>query len=420
MKTYGKNRYIAFTLRILLWSHRMMMWISTRLGLKRKNVGEEGYDILLTGTFHSANWILTHLKPLSLAQHCRRVRVVTDFPIPPLDKVEVVYPAAWLVRIVGRVLARLLTFAAVAIHSRPHVVGGFHLLLNGLTVSLLGRICGARSIYFCVGGPAEVLGGGILSENRIFERLREPDLRIESMLLRAAAGFDLIITMGTGARDFLRERGITGEIQIVSGGIDSGRFGPINDLPTWDVVFVGRLVPIKRIDILLRALKVVKEEIDQVKAVIVGDGPLRQELEVLARDLGLKDAVDFTGHCADIPSILNRSKVFVLTSQTEGLSLALMEAMMSGLPAVVSDVGDLHDLIMNGTNGFLVEDHTPEIFAERIAALLRDPNLRGKFARAARAAMESRETSCVVRQWDAILSLWRNGDVLRTNEQCAE
>lgn len=396
------------------------MSVATRLGPRRRDAGEEGYEILLTGTFHSENWVLTHLKPLSLSRGCRRVKVVTAFPIPPLEKVELILPSPWLSRILGSVLARLFTFVFVALHSRPHVVGGFHLLLNGLTASLLARLCGARSIYFCVGGPAEVIGGGVLSENRIFERLRTPDRRIESMLLRAVAGFDLIVTMGNGARNFFRDRGVKGEIQVVSGGIDIARFGPTTHPPTWDVVFIGRLVPIKRIDILLQALKIVKEEIDRIKAVIVGDGPLRQELEVLARDLGLKDTVDFAGHCADIPSILNRSKVFVLTSQTEGLSLALMEAMMSGVPAVVSDVGDLRDLVKNGTNGFLVEDHTPEKFAERISTLLRDPVLREKFARAARVAMESRETSCVVRHWDAILGSWRNGGVLRVDEQCAE
>jgi len=94
--------------------------------------------------------------------------------------------------------------------------------------------------------------------------------------------------------------------------------------------------------------------------------------------------------------------------------------MMSGLPAVVPDVGDLRDLVINGENGFLVEEHTPERFADRIVALLRDPVLREKFARKARAAMESRETGCVVKQWDAILGSWRNGGVLRVKEQCAE
>ena len=62
---------------------------------------------------------------------------------------------------VGGTPARLLTFAWLALRERPHVLGGFHLLLNGLVTQLLARLCGARSLYFCGGGPTEVLDGGV-------------------------------------------------------------------------------------------------------------------------------------------------------------------------------------------------------------------------------------------------------------------
>ena len=392
------------------------MFIATKLGPRKKEIGEEGVDILLTGTFHSGNWILSHLKPLALSRGCRRVRVVTHFPIPSIDKVEVIVPGTLLSRIFGNVPARLLTFLCVALRSRPQAVGGFHLLLNGMIAALLARAGGGRSIYFCVGGPAEVQGGGILSENRLFEKLRAPDPRIESKLLQAVTEFDLVVTMGSRARAFFRERGVIGDIQVISGGIDAARFGSEGGPPIWDVVFVGRLAPIKQIDLLLRALVLVKREIPGVRAVIVGDGPLRQELETLAVGLGLGDAVEFTGQRMDISSILGRSKVFVLTSKTEGLSLALMEAMMAGLPAVVSDVGDLSDLVRHDENGFLVDVQTPERFAERIAAILKDHAMWGRFAKAARSAMEKRETLCVVKQWDSILGSWRPVQ----GERCAE
>ncbi len=411
MTTAGKNRLAAFVLRWMLRVRAATMRAATRLGPRRREIGEEGCDILLTGTFHSANWVQSHVKPLALSRGCRRVRIVTAFPVPPLEKVEIIRPGATLSRAIGAVPARMITFALVALRSRPDVLGGFHLLLNGLAASLLARICGARSMYFCVGGPAEVLGGGVLSENRLFEKLRAPDRRIESMLLRAVADFDLVVTMGQGAKSFFRDNGVGGEIQVVSGGVEAGRFGSGNGPGSWDVIFVGRLVPIKRIDLLLRALAIVKAKIPGLRAVIVGDGPLREELETLAAALGLEGAVEFAGAQPDVASYLRGAKVFVLTSKTEGLSLALMEAMMAGLPAVVSDVGDLGDLVRNGSTGSLVADQTPETFAEAIAALLGDPGLRGRLAAGARAAMAGRETGRVVRQWDAIFDAWRTGGI---------
>ncbi len=408
MKTGGRDRLVALALRCLLGAHAMIMRAATRLGPRKRQVGEEGYDILLTGTFHSANWIQSHVKPLALSRRCRRVRIVTAFPVPPIEKVEVIPPGIALSRLLGDVPARMITFVLVALRRRPDVLGGFHLLLNGLAASLVGRMCGARSMYFCVGGPAEVLGGGVLSENRLFEKLRAPDERIESMLLRAVGGFDLIVTMGHGAKTFFRERGVGGEIRVVSGGIEAVRFMPESAPPAWDVVFVGRLVPIKRLDVLIRALGLVRRDVPSLKAVFVGDGPLRPELEALTTELGLEGAVEFAGSQPDVASFLRRGKIFVLTSATEGLSLALMEAMMAGLPAVVSDVGDLGDIVRDGHSGFLVRDRTPERFAERIALLLRDGAMRDRLGAGARAAMAGRETRCVVRQWDAIFDGWRN------------
>ncbi len=411
-----KSRLVALLVRALLGVHAVMMYVAAILSPRRKDIGEEGVDILLTGTFHSGNWIHSHLRPISLSRGCRRVRVVTHFPIPPLDKVEVIVPGKRLSRLFGDVPARLLTFIFVALRSRPDAVGGFHLLVNGLIASLLARAGGGRSIYFCVGGPAEVQGGGILSENRLFEKLRAPDPKVESILIRSVVEFDLVVTMGSRGKAFFRERGVVGDIRVISGGIDADRFGAACGPPTWDVVFVGRLAPIKRIDLLLRALVIVKREIPGVRAVIVGDGPLRQELETLAVTLGLGDSVEFAGQRADVSSILEKSRVFVLTSKTEGLSLALMEAMMAGIPAVVSDVGDLRDLVRHEENGFLVDVQTPDRFAEWIAAILKDGAMWGRFAEAARSAMEKRETLYVVKQWDAILGSWRTPQV----ERCAE
>lgn len=404
-----KGAAVALSARALLGAHATLMSLATFFGPGKRDVGDDGADILLTGTFHSGSWIRSHLEPLTLSGGCRRVRVVTHFPVPPLDKVEAIVPGPRLSRLFGEVPARLLTFFRVALRSRPHAVGGFHLLLNGLAASLVARACGARSIYFCVGGPAEVQGGGVLSENRLFGKLRAPDPRVESALLRAVSGFDLVVTMGTGAREFFRGNGVTGDIRVIPGGVDTARGDPADGGAPWDVVFVGRLVPVKRIDLLLRALSLVRKRIPGVRAVIVGDGPLRGELEAAAATLGLGDAVEFAGQRNDVPSILGRSKVFALTSATEGLSLALMEAMAAGLPAVVPDVGDLGDLVRDGENGFLVGDRTPESFAARIAAILEDPALRRRLSEAARSAMERHGTPCAARQWDSVLASWGDG-----------
>lgn len=370
----------------------------------RRWAAGKGGDILLTGTFHSRNWINAHLRPLAAASRCGRLIVVSDFPIPPMPKLELIQPSRFLSRLFGRVGARLLTFGWVALTRRPHVVGGFHLLFNGLAAQILAHLAGARSLYFCVGGPAEVLGGGIWSENRVFTRLDVPDPVIESRLVRAVAGFDLIVTMGARAVTFFRQHGVDAPFCVISGAIDPEQFHPADAPPTNDLVFVGRLAPIKRVDILLRIVQALTGEFPGVRALIVGDGELRVDLERLARDLGVERHVTFVGARSDIGDLLRSARIFLLTSDSEGLALSLMEAMTCGLAPVVSDVGDLGELVRDGENGFLAPPRDVERFADRVARLLRDEPLRAAFADQARLDAIRYAPPAVARQWDDLLA----------------
>lgn len=131
---------------------------------------------------------------------------------------------------------------------------------------------------------------------------------------------------------------------------------------------------------------------------------LRGELEQLARDLGIAHRVHFAGFQRDVGKWLRRSKLFVLTSRSEGLSLALMEAMMCGLPAVVSHVGDLGDLVKGGVNGYLVGDGSIETFASYIADLLTGATKYAEFSRAARREALRYETRAAAHLWDCSLT----------------
>lgn len=387
-------------LRALTLAQAGAMRLASLLGPRVRAVPPEGADVLVTGTFYAENWLAAHLRPLALSRGCRRLTVVTQFPVPAYENTVWVPPPAALRRVVGGTPARLLTFAWLALRERPHVLGGFHLLLNGLVTQLLARLCGARSLYFCGGGPTEVLDGGVWSENRLFRRMETPDAVVERRLLAAVGRFDHVVTMGRRAVDFFRARGVHTDFHVISGGIDTAQFAPAADAPAADVVFVARLSRVKRVDLLLRALALVARSRPQTTAIIVGDGPLLEALKEDARALGLSATVTFAGHQKDVESWLRKGRVFALTSDSEGLSLALMEAMLCGLPAVVSDVGDLPELVEHGVNGYLVAERTPEAFAAPLAGLLSDPERLARFSQAARAAALRYDVRATARRWD--------------------
>ena len=124
--------------------------------------------------------------------------------------------------------------------------------------------------------------------------------------------------------------------------------------------------------------------------VIVGTGPLEDEMKQLCESLDLGDRVRFLGFQSDVRSLLGASDLFVLSSDArEGLPLALVEAMACGLPAVVTDVGGAAEAVADGETGLLVPPHDPVALADRLALLRANPALAAAMGRAGRRRVNS-------------------------------
>jgi glycosyltransferase involved in cell wall biosynthesis len=389
--------------RAALWIYSSLVSAAERIRRPRP-LGPGPYDILLTGSFFSQNWILAHLLPLVASQACRRVRFVSCKPLPPIDKLDLIFPPRLLRAIAGDSVARMMTFLWVGLTDPADYVGGFHLLLNGLFALLISKLTGARSIYICGGGPREFAFGGVLSENRLFHYVKTPDLVIEQRLIQSVCKFDVLITMGNGAGEYLRHIGATGSIHNIPGGIDDRRFFPSSKLASTDFILVGRLVPVKRIDVFLEAISIVKRYVPGVHATIVGDGPLRAALEQQAAALGITENMSFAGSQTNVGDWLRAARAFVLTSDSEGIALSLMEALSCGLPAIVSDVGDLRELVEPGANGYLVRDRRPEVFADHMLELLTDQKKLAQLAYRARQTSSRLQIGNAARSWDEALT----------------
>jgi glycosyltransferase involved in cell wall biosynthesis len=136
---------------------------------------------------------------------------------------------------------------------------------------------------------------------------------------------------------------------------------------------IGRLCAQKNHSLfLLVAKEVLSLCKTEIKFLIVGEGKLRRDLEEQARRLGIDGDVIFAGERHDIREILQGMDVFVMTSLYEGLSNAIMEAMMAGLPVVATDVGGNGELVVDGETGFLCPCKDAKLLAQKIAGLLSD------------------------------------------------
>ena len=157
------------------------------------------------------------------------------------------------------------------------------------------------------------------------------------------------------------------------------------------VTFVGRIVPIKRLDRFLAVAQRLRHRED-IHLLIVGDGDLRPQLEssVAARALG--DRVTWTGFRRDLPAIYCASDVVAITSDNEGTPVSLIEAQAAGVPVVTTDVGGARDVVEDGVTGRVLDREDVSGMADAIAEILDEPALASRFAEAGRTHSLSRFT----------------------------
>jgi glycosyltransferase involved in cell wall biosynthesis len=170
------------------------------------------------------------------------------------------------------------------------------------------------------------------------------------------------------------------------------------------VLYVGNLVPIKGCAALIRAFAELKRE---AKLLIIGEGPLKEDLHELTRQLGISQKVLFLGQLSrrTLAPFYNASDFFVLNSLVEGNSVALLEAMASGIPAIVTRVGGNAEAIIESESGLLVEPGDKEGLTRAIGLMAESAELRRKMGERARGYYLSKFSSKV--QLEETIVLYR-------------
>ncbi|MDY0002875.1 MAG: glycosyltransferase [Polyangia bacterium] len=237
--------------------------------------------------------------------------------------------------------------------------------------------------------------GGLLPASRFEPRYLRYRATAGAMLRQAA----VLLCASEELADRLVGEGLAPatKIQVHRLGVDTGRFGFVERPerpPT--ALMVGRFVEKKGFEYGLRALAQARREAPDLRAVLVGDGPLGPALRALSRDLGLEDAVAFRGAlsadgvhgemvCADL---LLAPSVVAASGDRESGVIVIKEAAATGLPAVGTIHGGIPEIIDDGETGFLVPERDVDALAEKLGLLARDASIRASFGRAARARME--------------------------------
>jgi len=212
----------------------------------------------------------------------------------------------------------------------------------------------------------------------------------------------------TTVSEYLKKRTLTEfdiqrEITVIPNFVNPKRFKKLGKDRTQKIIcHSSNFRPIKRIPDIIKAFKLISEEI-KCSLILIGNGPERSRAEKLAKNLKVNDRTQFLGNVKNVHDILGKSDLFLLPSEDESFGLAALEAMSCQVPVVASDTGGLRELISHGKDGYLVDVGDTEELAEHSLRILSDPNLQEDFGRnARRKVLEKYTPEKIVPQYEDI------------------
>lgn len=292
------------------------------------------------------------------------------------------------VRPIGLVLMLIAAVVEVLREDYDGVVS-FSLLPHGCIALVAARLAGLPVHLGILGIDLDV-------------HARAPYGGIVRFLLRR---FDAVSVPGTNHRRQLASLGVpTTRSRVLANAIDVDRFAPADAAERpYDFLWIGRFGREKQPMLFLDTLAELDAAGLEFRAVMLGDGPLEQDVQRALRDHDLVDVVELPGWVSDPLPYYRQSKVFVLTSRRDALPLTLLEAMATGVAPVVPRVGNVTDVVEDGHNGIVLSNCDVESLAANLARLHGNRALRERLARNAMTASDRYSYDAAREDWVEIL-----------------
>jgi len=278
-------------------------------------------------------------------------------------------------------------------HHRYQIVH-CHQALSPATIGALAKILFGKKLVVKV--PGRGIEGGIAQIGMM------PFSALRKKLLRQA---DRFIYLSDGISEELAKFGFANAAVKLPNGVDTERFTPVSvevkamlrerlRLPPTCrlVIFTGRLNSLKRLDILLKSWADIVRSPGALEChlLILGEGEESTSLKAQARRLGIEERLSFLGQKENVVEYLQASDVFVLSSETEGISNSLLEAMACGLAIVATDVGGSGEVLQRHQNGLLVKPRNQAQLTDGLLTVLRNQALAEQLGKEARKIVEAR------------------------------
>jgi glycosyltransferase involved in cell wall biosynthesis len=287
-----------------------------------------------------------------------------------------------------RVFARIPKMIRICREKKIDLLVCYHLTSYGFAGFIVSKILGIPLSLHFLGKDIDVL-------------CQKPILG--PLLLWYAKKVGFLTVQGSNSKAFLESKGLR-NIHIVPTACDLSKFRPSgNQKKDYDVIFLGRLGREKRVDRFVDIVHMVHKRGFSLTAAVVGSGPEEKKMLDKIRNLGLLDSIKYVGWTNNVADYLGRSRIFLLTSDSDQLPSTLIEAMAMGVVPIASNVGNVSDVVGNET-GFLIDRNDTNSFADSVIALLTDNEIYSKMSHRAQEKAKSFSLEANSKRWERILN----------------
>lgn len=328
-------------------------------------------------------------KPLSLMSTIDRIVVVRKDPGPYIPKLGYkVLPSICKHTIVNAMLTPLI-LSYVVTQSKADLILAYHYVPHYYFAFIASRLTGKPYILGQTGSDDQILATKPFS----------------GWFLRYVIRHALQLNVpGYSSYNFWKSLGFD-KVQILHSTIDTDYFVPSDQQKVYDFIYMGRFESYKGVSKIINSIKAITVKHPELRFAIVGYGSEENKYKAMVNDLQLTGNVSFHGYQSNTREWLQKSRIFVMASESEGLPCALMEAMSCGLVCVTSMVGNIGDILQDGITGYSFDKNDADKLTECLSlAYDLEPELDEMKGKARELIVREHSYQTAIRSWDNVVS----------------
>lgn len=317
--------------------------------------------------------------PFANTGYFKNIYIFRENPGMEIENAKYITIPKWLKRIkitkVRKIFIRIyepIQLLKYGLKCKPDYINGIFTIPKGINACIISKIIKTKSIISVIGGKVEI------------DTYRKPMFVWKAINLFFLRKTNIITTKGDVVSNYLIYNNIHKlKIFTFNGFIDTKKYSMgINQKKDIDLLFVGTFRNLKGPDRVVKIISKLHNNFPNIKAIFLGNGYLFDKVKAEIDKLGLSNNIFLKGYRTDTYLFYQRAKVLVMPSRSEGLSMAMLEAMACGCVPIVSNVGNMTDAAFDGINSFVIDDYMDiDSFVDKIQFLLENPDKRDEMAK---------------------------------------